>query len=255
MRACIRRRSATLPSVSFHLPFALVALFATACGHGGESGRSDDGLVTPALLERAAADAGAGEPAPAIPVDAPLVVFLGDSISAGLHLAPAQAFPALVQRALAESGQPFRVVNAGVSGDTSAGGLRRIDAVLKQEPKVVVLELGGNDGLRGQAPAEIEERLGQIMSKAQSAGVQVVLLGVRLPPSLGADYVTQFEALYGRLAESHPCTFVPSFMEGAGGVAGMMLDDGIHPNAKGHARIAENVAPALAAVLADLARE
>jgi acyl-CoA thioesterase-1 len=196
-------------------------------------------------LAQPARDAAASAERPAIPSDAPLVLFLGDSISAGLHLDPSQAFPAVLQRLLAAEGAPFRLVNAGVSGDTSAGGLRRLETCLKQSPDVLVLELGGNDGLRGQPVAEIETRLRTIIERSQAAGVRVLLLGVRLPPSLGRDYVHEFESLYPRLAEALDCAFVPFFMEGAAGDPTRMLDDGIHPNAAGHERLAANVARAL----------
>jgi acyl-CoA thioesterase-1 len=154
-----------------------------------------------------------------------------------------------VQRTLASAGLPFRLVNAGVSGDTSAGGLRRLAWCLKQVPDVLVLELGGNDGLRGQPAAEIETRLRAMVTRCQSAGVRVLLLGVRLPPSLGRDYVAEFEALYPRLAQELDCAFVPFFMEGAAGDPRFMLDDGIHPNAQGHERLAAKVAPALEELL------
>src|SRR5262245_44192828 len=162
---------------------AALALLAPACG------REHDGRAV-----RQAGSPGAAGAASAVSAGAPLVVFFGDSITAGLHLDPSEAFPAVVQRRLAAEGHPFRLVNAGVSGDTSAGGLRRIDWVLKQAPEVLVLELGGNDGLRGQAVGEIEARLRQIVERARAAGVRVVLLGVRLPPSLGREYVAEFEA-------------------------------------------------------------
>jgi acyl-CoA thioesterase-1 len=238
------------------LPRALVALVlaaTAACSEGpAEEARSARApLRTPESLSRPADDAGTSVPAPDVPADAPLVVFLGDSIAAGLHLEPDAAFPAVAQRLLAAEGRPFRLVNAGVSGDTTAGGLRRVDWLLGQDPDVLVVELGGNDGLRGQPAAEIEARLREIVTRAQAAGARVLLLGVRLPPSLGQDYVREFEALYPRLAEELGCAYVPFFMDGVGGVDGMMLDDGIHPNRAGHARIGENVARVLGELVAD----
>jgi len=229
------------------------ALLLAACD-GANTQSSDAAPFSPESLARpapeAAFDGARGAEAPDIPADAPLVVFLGDSIAAGLHLDPEDAFPAAVQRLLAAEGRPFRLVNAGVSGDTSAGGLRRLDWLLEQEPAVLVLELGGNDGLRGQAPEEIEARLREIAARARAAGASVLLLGVRLPPSLGPDYVREFEALYARLAaECDACAYVPFFMEGAAGVPGMMLDDGLHPTREGHERIAAKVAPALRELL------
>lgn len=183
------------------------------------------------------------------PVNAPRVVFLGDSIAAGLHLSADQAFPAALQRELASRGVPFELVNAGVSGDTTAGGLRRVDWVLAQKPAVLVVELGANDGLRGQDVAALEANLRGIVRRAKELDVRVLLLGVRLPPSLGETYVASFEAVYPRIAESEGVAFVPYFMEGVGGVREMTLEDGIHPNVAGHERIAKNVADELAKLL------
>ncbi|MCK6445617.1 MAG: arylesterase [Planctomycetes bacterium] len=184
-----------------------------------------------------------------VPTDAPRVVFLGDSIAAGLHLSADQAFPAALQRELARRGVPFELVNAGVSGDTTAGGLRRVDWVLAQKPAVLVVELGANDGLRGQPVDALEANLRGIVRRAKELGVRVLLLGVRLPPSLGEAYVASFEAVYPELAESEGVAFVPYFMEGVGGVREMTLEDGIHPNVAGHDRIAQNVADELAKLL------
>ncbi len=228
---------------------AALALLPAACGGGEPDSSRAVALAPEEALSRPAPGGGAPAAAPEIPADAPKVVFLGDSIAAGLHLEPSEAFPAVVQRLLAAEGRPFRLVNAGVSGDTSAGGLRRLDWLLNQEPDVLVLELGGNDGLRGQDASEIEARLRAIATRAREAGARVLLLGVRLPPSLGRDYVRAFEELYPRLAEELGLAYLPSFMDGVGGVAGMMLDDGIHPSRAGHARIAERVAPALGELL------
>lgn len=185
----------------------------------------------------------------AIPSDAPLVVILGDSIAAGLHLPAHQAFPAVLQRNLAADGVPFRLVNAGVSGDTSAGGLRRIDWILQQKPAVLVIELGGNDGLRGQDVESIEANLRAIATRAQAAGARVLLLGVQLPSSYGADYAGRFGAIYPRLSQELGVELVPEFLTGVGGVPDMNLEDGLHPTAKGHERIAQTVAPVLRKLL------
>jgi len=187
-----------------------------------------------------------------IPDGSPTVVFLGDSISAGLHLTGDSAFPAVVQRSLTGAGLPFELINAGVSGDTSAGGVRRLDWLLKREPAVVVVELGGNDGLRGQDPTQVEANLRTIVTGIREAGARVLLLGMRLPPSLGADYVERFEGIYPRLAEELELAFVPYFMDGVGGVPDLNLPDGLHPNPEGHRRIARRVSETLGPLLAAL---
>lgn len=188
--------------------------------------------------------------APVIPADAPLVAFLGDSITAGLHLPADQAWPAVLQRDLAARALPFRLQNAGVSGDTSAGGLARIEWITKQKPRVVVIELGGNDGLRGQDVSGIEANLRAIVAQVRAAGSEVLLLGMRLPPSLGADYTTAFAALYERIARDLDVPFVPNFMDRVGGVPEFMQEDGLHPTARGHERLAENVRAKLSELLA-----
>lgn len=180
----------------------------------------------------------------------PKVAFLGDSISAGLHLPADEAFPAVVQRELAARGSSFQLLNAGVSGDTSAGGLRRVDWILKQAPAVVVVELGGNDGLRGQPVALIEQNLRAIIAKIRERGAAVLLLGIRIPPNYGASYVAEFEAVYPRIARDLGVPFVPFFMQDVAGVAELNLPDGLHPTKEGHERIAARVAEPLRALLA-----
>jgi acyl-CoA thioesterase-1 len=220
-------------------PVLVLALLAVlpACS-GGDSAQSARAVGVPAALEA--------------PAGAPLVVFLGDSISAGLGVDPADAFPAVLQRELAAQGRPFRLVNAGVSGDTSAGGLRRLEWLLEQRPAVLVLELGGNDGLRGQEPGEIERRLREIAERSLAAGARVLLLGLELPPSLGAEYARAFGEMYSRLAEELEVVYAPSFMRTAVEGEGGMQSDGIHPTREGHARIAAALAPRLAELLEEM---
>ena len=185
--------------------------------------------------------------------EAEQITALVDSLTAGLHLAADLAYPAVLQRRLAAEGLPFRLLNAGVSGDTSAGGRSRVDWLLKQEPDVVVVGLGGNDGLRGLPLGTLEENLRAILSRLRDAGVPVVLLGQRIPPSYGADYAEGFAAIYPRLAAEYDVAFVPFLLAGVGGDPELNLPDGIHPNARGHERVADNVAPALRGVLERLA--
>ncbi len=196
----------------------------------------------------------AGEPEPEfvpleIPDEAPLVAFLGDSISAGLHLPEDEAFPAVLQRTLLERGLPFRLINAGVSGDSTSGGLARTDWVLSQAPDILVVELGGNDGMLGISLETMSANLHGIIGKARAANCPVLLLGVRVPPSIGVEYSEQVAELYPDLAEQYDLAFVPFFMEGVGGVKEFTLPDGIHPNARGQQRLAQNVEAALETML------
>ena len=189
--------------------------------------------------------------APEIPADAPLVLFLGDSISAGLHLPADYAFPAVLQRKLAAEGVPFRLANLGSSGDTSAGGAARLDWALRHhKPDLVVIELGGNDGLRGISLAATESNLRRIIEGVQASGARAMLLGMRVPPNLGA-YAEDFAALYPKLAAEYNVPLADFFMNGVGGVPELNLEDQLHPNVAGHERLAANVAPVLRAVLTD----
>lgn len=175
----------------------------------------------------------------------PLVVFLGDSLAAGLHLPAEQAFPAVMQRALEGEGVPFRLVNAGVSGDTTAGGLSRVAWIMKQKPRLVVVELGSNDGMRGLPLRLIEDNLRAIVAKIRAGGADVLLLGMRLPPSFGGEYADAFAALFERVAQAEQVPFVPFFHEGVAGVPELNLPDGIHPTEEGHRRIAARLSPRL----------
>ncbi|MET0342384.1 MAG: arylesterase [Polyangiales bacterium] len=181
---------------------------------------------------------------------APLVVFLGDSLAAGLDLPADQAFPAVLEASLRASTTPFRLANAGVSGDTSAGGLRRLDWLLKQKPKVVVIELGANDGMRGHPLDALASNLRAIVARVRAASAVPLLLGMRVPTSLGAPYSEAFAALYPALAKELDVAFVPELLAGVGGVPELNLADGIHPTAEGHRRLADNVRPALIRLLA-----
>lgn len=177
------------------------------------------------------------------------MVFLGNSLTAGFGLAEEQAFPALLAAELAASGRPIRAVNAGVSGDTSAGGLRRLGWLLRQKPAVLVVELGTNDALRGQPLSGIEQNLRAIITQAQQAGVRVVLLGMRIPTNYGATYAEQFHALYLTLARELDLPLVPFLLEGVALDPKLNLGDGIHPNVEGHKIVARHVLPVLLTVL------
>ncbi len=176
---------------------------------------------------------------------APVVIFLGDSLTAGLGLEGTEAFPALLADRLAAEGRPLRVINAGVSGDTTAGGLRRLDWLLRQKPAVLVVGLGANDALRGAEVTEIERNLREILRRAQAAGARVLLLGMQIPPNYGPDYTQRFSDLYRRIAKDMGVPLVPFLLAGVGGIPELNQADGIHPTAVGERRVADNVYPYL----------
>jgi acyl-CoA thioesterase-1 len=172
------------------------------------------------------------------------ILFFGDSITAGYGLEdPTQAYPGLIEDRIEREHLPFRVVNAGLSGETTAGGLRRIDWILRQPISIFVLELGGNDGLRGLSPAQAEANLQTIIDKvrAKDPGVKIVLEGMMMPTNLGADYTRAFAAIYPALAEKNHVVLVPFLLDRVGGVASLNQNDAIHPNVQGHAILAETV--------------
>jgi acyl-CoA thioesterase-1 len=217
----------------------------------GTSGCSDATSAPSSPMERGETSSD-GELAPSGAAGreaATLVIVLGDSLSAGFQLASDDAFPARLERALQGEGRSVRVQNAGQSGDTSAGGLARLDWLLAQRPDVLVLELGGNDGLRGLPVASTRKNLAAIVTRAQAAGVPVLLLGMRLPPNLGPEYTRDFAAIYPALAEQFDVPLVPFLLEGVAGRRDLNLPDGIHPNREGQRLVAENVLPALRELL------
>jgi acyl-CoA thioesterase-1 len=168
----------------------------------------------------------------------PRIVFLGDSLTAGYGLAKEESVPALVETRLRSEGYPYDVVNAGVSGDTSAGGLSRLDWSLEGDVRVLVIELGANDGLRGLPVAGMKRNLTEIITRAQSRGIKVVLTGMEAPPNFGAAYTAEFRQVYRDLAKLPNVIFMPFFLDGVAGIPHLNIADGIHPNAEG-ARIIE----------------
>ena len=173
--------------------------------------------------------------------DRPRIVAFGDSLTAGLGVAAEEAYPARLQRRLDEHGLRYRVINAGVSGDTTAGGLRRVDWVLKSRPDLVILELGGNDGLRGLNLDETKANLERIIKRCRDASVTVILAGMKLPPNYGAEYTKGFEAIYPALAKQYRLTLIPFFLDGVAGSASLNQADGIHPTSEGYRIIADKV--------------
>jgi len=223
-----------------------VALLALAAGCDQGTGNGPRQPATPA-----SADAPASAPAPTQPSRLPRVVFLGDSLTAGLGVDADQAFPAVVAEMLHREGHPIDAVNAGVSGDTTAGGLRRLDWLLRQKPDVVAVGLGGNDGLRGLELKASEENLRQIVRKSKDAGARVLLLGMLMPPNYGPEYTAGFRDVYPRVAKESGAELVPFLLEGVGGDPRLNQPDGIHPTAEGHRIVAGNVLPHLRGLLGD----
>ena len=185
--------------------------------------------------------------------DAPRILFFGDSLTAGYGIESGQAFPALIQGRLDSLGWPFVAVNAGLSGDTSAAGLRRIDWVLRRPIDVLVLELGANDGLRGVPLAQTRANLQAIVdrTRAKYPRAALVVAGMQMPPNLGPEYTEEFRRLFPELAERNGAALIPFLLEGVGGVPELNLPDGIHPTPEGHALLADNVWRVLEPVLRD----
>jgi acyl-CoA thioesterase-1 len=197
--------------------------------------------------------AGVGWAAPS----ARIVLFLGDSITAGHGIDPSQAFPALIQEKINTQGWNFKVINAGQSGDTSAGGLSRLDWLLRNRIDVLVLELGGNDGLRGLPVEVTEKNLQAIINrvKARYPNVTIILAGMKVPPNMGQRYSHRFAQIFPRLARNNHAQLIPFILEGVGGVRALNLPDGIHPTTKGHRVVAANVWKVLEPVLRSLASQ
>lgn len=183
------------------------------------------------------------------------VLVLGDSIAAGSGVDMEQAFPALLGRKVEARGLPFRVVNGGLSGDTTAGGLRRINWLLRQRVDVLVLELGGNDGLRGLAPAATKTNLLGIVERVRERypECRLVVAGMRMPANMGEEYTREFEAVFPAVAEEVGARLVPFLLEGVGGVAELNQPDRIHPTPEGHALVAETVWKVLGPLLEEMA--
>jgi acyl-CoA thioesterase-1 len=185
-------------------------------------------------------------PAPPATVEArPKIVALGDSLTAGLGLSPEQAYPALLQRRLNEKGYAFDVVNAGVSGDTSAGGLARLDWALQGDVRILIVALGGNDGLRGLPPEQLTSNLSRIIERAQARGIRVILAGMEAPPNYGRDYFVSFHKVYPALAQKYHVAFLPFLLQNVAGVQDLNQPDGIHPTPAGARIVADNVWPVL----------
>lgn len=180
-----------------------------------------------------------------------VILFFGDSLTAGYGLSEEQAFPALVEKKLKDNGMNLRVINAGLSGETSAGGRSRIDWILRRPIDVLVLELGANDGLRGLPLDQTRENLQAIIDKtrAKNPDVKIIIAGMMVPPNMGPEYSESFRKIFPQLAEKNNATLIPFLLEGVAGDKELNQPDGIHPNQQGHEIVAENVLEALKPIL------
>jgi acyl-CoA thioesterase-1 len=216
----------------------LVATLAAGCGEAAPERRE---AAPPAAAARAEA--------PAATASRPRIVFLGDSLTAGYGLVRAEAVPSLIQARLDAEGYRYEVVNAGVSGDTSAGGLSRLDWSLDGDVAVLVIELGANDGLRGLPVSQMKSNLSTIISRAKQRGIRVILTGMEAPPNYGQAYTAEFRQAYRDLAAEHDVVFVPFYLQGVAGDPTLNIADGIHPNAAGSKIIERTVWQVLEPVL------
>ena len=207
------------------LAAAVLALAAAACGQ------------SPA--ERVATPAAQTSPVKA--ASRPRVVALGDSLTAGLGLPPTEAYPALLQQYIDADGLPYEVVNAGVSGDTSAGGLSRLDWALDGDVRFLIVALGGNDALRALPPEELRQNLSTIIEKAQAKHITVILAGMEAPRNFGRDYVVKFHQVYPELAHKYNVAFVPFLLQDVAGIDRLNQRDGIHPTSDGAQIVAKNI--------------
>ena len=212
---------------------ALSLLTLAGCGGSTSSTQSSSSGTAPPASAAAAR--------PVLADNRPRVVFLGDSITAGLGLEPEQAYPTLIQQKVDAESLGYHVVNAGVSGDTSAGGLSRLEWALDGDVKVMVVALGGNDGLRGLPPEELQKNLATIIERAQARKIAVVLAGMEAPPNFGQTYTVSFRRVYADLAQQYGVPLIPFLLQGVAGIEGLNQRDGIHPTAEGARTVADNV--------------
>ena len=174
--------------------------------------------------------------------DEPVILILGDSLSAGFGMDRDQSWVHLLELRLTQSGRSFRILNSSISGDTTQGGLSRLPRLLESyKPEIVIIELGGNDGLRGINPAVTRDNMKRMIDHSQQSGARVLLAGIRLPPNYGVAYLEQFESIYADLADEYDTLLVPFFMDGVVFTPGLLQADGIHPNENGQPVLLENV--------------
>jgi acyl-CoA thioesterase-1 len=186
---------------------------------------------------------------PAAAAKAPRILAFGDSLTSGFGLPPEASFPAKLETQLRADGLEVRVVNAGVAGDTTAGGLARLDWALADKPDVVILELGANDALRGLDPAGVRANLDKIIAKVQASGAKLLLAGMRAPPNWGEEYREAFDRIYPELARAHDVPLYPFFLEGVATQPDLNQPDGLHPNERGVAAVVDHIAPVIAGLI------
>ncbi len=179
------------------------------------------------------------------------ILFFGDSLTAGYGLSTEEAFPALIEKELNKKANRAKIINGGLSGETSAGGLARIDWLLRQPIQILVLELGANDGLRGLPLDQTRKNLQTIIDKvkAKNPKVKIVLAGMMVPPNMGKQYTNEFKNIYPDLAKKNNATLIPFLLEGVGGIEKLNQSDGIHPNVEGHKIVAKNITPVIEKLL------
>lgn len=229
----VTRRPIRVPDRLRHVCFVALLVVSSACGRTPESVSTSSPPASAPPVAAPSNDAGSA--------DRPQIVMLGDSLTAGYGLPKGDDFPSQLQKRLNDAGYAYRVVNMGVSGDTSAGGLRRLDWSLEGKVAVLVVALGGNDGLRGLPPTQMEQNLRTIVERAVQRGARVLLCGMEAPPNLGDDYTRAFHNVFPALAREKGVALVPFLLEGVAGIAELNQGDGIHPNAEGARRVADLV--------------
>ena len=218
------------------------AMMASACGSPDRSRAAQEPRTIPPFPQRPGASANpSSSTSPSTAAAGPRIVILGDSLTAGLGLPAEESYPTLLQQRLNDQGAHYQIVNAGASGDTSAGGLSRLEWALEGDVRVLIVALGGNDGLRGLPPEQLKENLATIIKRAQARGITVILAGMEAPPNYGRDYIVAFHKVYPALAKEYRVALVPFLLDGVAGHETLNQRDGIHPSAAGARIVADNV--------------
>jgi acyl-CoA thioesterase-1 len=216
-----------------------MTVLAAACSSPTAPGETSPKRDQAAQAASAEAVAASGEATSA--ASRPRIVALGDSLTAGYGMDVSESYPALLQERVDRAGYRFEVVNMGVSGDTSAGGLRRLDWAMDGDVRILILALGANDGLRGLPPSELQSNLGTIIDRARARGAAVLLCGMGAPPNFGLSHTRAFREVFRTVAREKKVEFLPFLLDGVAGVPSLNLPDGVHPNAAGARRVADLV--------------